>query len=55
MAGRIFEECGCEYYRTDGGSERIYQRCKRHEDQENSLNAAEAAEYERLGERGYWR
>lgn len=55
MAGKIFEDCGCVYRRTDAGFEIIERRCKRHEDQENALAATEAAEYERLGERGYWR
>lgn len=55
MSGRIFEECGCVYYRDDAGFEHIRERCKRHEAQENALNEAEARENERLGDRGYWR
>jgi hypothetical protein len=30
MAGRIFEECGCEYRRTDSGAEIRERMCPRH-------------------------
>jgi hypothetical protein len=54
MAGKIIETCGCEYRREDSGRETTIKRCRQHE-ADAYLDAAEAAEYERLGDRGYWR
>jgi len=55
MAGKVFEECGCVYYRDDRGFRYIQRRCDRCEAREEALSEAEAAENERLGDRGYWR